>query len=74
MHGTAKTVVAASKSPKNVDAPAAQLLYNAIVRDGLADHQKIRGFRIASSYGRGSGQSTNGGSAKKRVEPRTPVL
>jgi hypothetical protein len=41
-------------------AAAAEFLDNAVVRDGLADHQKILGFRAASSYGRGIRESTKG--------------
>jgi hypothetical protein len=41
---------------------AAEFLDNAVVRDGLSDHQKIRGFRVASSYGRDILWSTNDGS------------
>jgi len=37
---------------------AAEFLDNAIARNGLASHQKILGFRGASSYGRGIRQST----------------
>src|SRR5258708_39692484 len=42
-------------------AAAAEFLDNAVVRDDLADHQKMLGFRVASSYGRGIRESTKGG-------------
>src|SRR4029077_2044761 len=41
-------------------AAAAEFLANAVVRNGLADHQNIFGFRAASSYGRGIRESTKG--------------
>jgi hypothetical protein len=43
-------------------AAAAQLLDDSVVRDGLADHSKLRGLQVPSSYGRGIRESTNDGS------------
>ena len=39
--------------------PAAELLDNTVVGDGLADHWKMGGSRVDSSYGGGIRQSTN---------------
>src|SRR5208337_4634882 len=47
---------------------APEFLDNAVVRDGLADHQQTRGFRVASSYGCGSGPSMNDGSDTAELE------
>jgi hypothetical protein len=38
---------------------AAEFLDDAVVRDGLADHSKLRGLQVPSSYGRGIRESTN---------------
>src|ERR1700685_4073890 len=45
-------------------AATTKLLEDPVVRDGLADHQRI-GFRIASSYGRAIPQSTNDSSGMR---------
>ena len=54
---------------------ATKLLDDAVMRDGLADHrlitEKMPSFPGASSYGRGSGQSTNGGSDTVASLPAT---
>jgi hypothetical protein len=51
-------------------ATAAQPLDDAIVRDGLTDHQNVLGFRVASSYGRGIRESTHDGSMREPIEPQ----
>ena len=48
---------------------AAKLSHDAVVRDGLADHQKMCGLRVASSYGRG-GLPVNAPSPKVSVSCR----
>jgi hypothetical protein len=55
-------------------ATAAEFLDNAVARNGLADHQKILGFRVASSYGRGIRQSTKAGGEGKEMVPETPPM
>jgi hypothetical protein len=44
-----------------------------IVRDGLADHQRMLGFRFASSYGRDICESTNDGSWAELSNRRQPL-
>ena len=39
-------------------AATTKLLDDAVVRDGLADHQRMPGFRVAPSYGREMREST----------------
>ncbi len=43
----------------NAHSSLAQLLDDVVVRNGSTDHFKVGGFRVASSYGRCRGQSTN---------------
>jgi hypothetical protein len=40
------------------------------MRDGLVDHFRDPSFQVASSYGRSSGQSTNGGYDPSVASPK----
>jgi hypothetical protein len=53
----------------NAHSAAAEFLDNAVVRDCLADHHTMLDFRVASSYGRGIRESTNGGSDTVALNP-----